>query len=158
MQVVPEAVPADGGVKIFGSILGGAGAKAVEAQRVLIVFPVFAVLAAGVHLAEHQLPVVALFLFVVVHGTAPAEVLHLHGEVLVAGDDDGVAVAFPCFIDGVGENLKHRVLTALQIVRAENDRGTLAHPVLALEHGDAGISVLFLFTFCHNHLTYLSIP
>ena len=54
-----------------------------------------------------------------------------------------IAVTFSCFIDGVGENLKHRMLAALQIVRAEDDSGTLAHPVLALEHGDAGISVLF---------------
>ena len=79
VQVVTKAVPADGGVKIFGSVLSGTGAKAVEAQRILVVFSVFAVLAAGVHFAEHQLPVIPLFLFVVIHGTAPAEVLHLHG-------------------------------------------------------------------------------
>ena len=78
VQIVPIAVPADGGVKKLRSVLGGAGAEAVQAKGILIVFPVLPVFAAGVHFAEHQLPVVALFLFVVVHGAAPAEILHLH--------------------------------------------------------------------------------
>ncbi len=29
VQIIPKSVPADGGVKIFGSVLGGAGAKAI---------------------------------------------------------------------------------------------------------------------------------
>ena len=151
VQIVPVAIPADGGVKKFRSILGGAGAEAVQAKGILIVFPVFPIFAAGVHFAEHQLPVVAFFLFVVVHGAAPAEILHFHAQIFVAGDNDGVAVAFPRLVDGVGENFKHRVLAALQIVRTKDDCRALAHPILALEHGDTGISVLFLFF----HVAYL---
>ena len=61
-RVYFEAVPVDGCVKVLAGVLGGAGAQAVEAQGVLIVVAVPAVLAAGVQLAEHQLPVVALLL------------------------------------------------------------------------------------------------
>ena len=158
MQIVPEAVPADGGIKEFRRVLGGTGAKAVQAQRILVVLTVLAILAAGVHLTEHQLPVVALFFFVVVHGTAAAKVLHFHAEVLVAGHKDGIAVPLSCLVDGVGENFKYRVLAAFQIVRTEDDRRTLANPVLSLEHGNTGVSVLFLFFSSHNvYLPYLSI-
>ena len=60
---------------------------------------------------------------------APAKVLHLDGLILVPGDDDQVAVALPGLVDGVGEDLEHRVLAALQPVRAENHPGPLPHPV-----------------------------
>ena len=150
VQIVAETIPADGGIKKFGSVLGGAGAQTVEAQAVLIVLAVFAVLAAGVHLAEHQFPVVALFLFVVVHGAAAAEVLHLHGEVFIPGDDDGVAMTLTRLVDGVAEDLKYRVLAAFQIVGAENNGRALAHPILAFQHGDTGVTVLFLFLYSHK--------
>ena len=150
VEGVFEAVPPDDRIKEFRGVLGGAGAQTVETEGVFVVFPVFAVFAAGVHFAEHQLPVVALLLLVVVHGAAPAKVLHLYAEVLVASDENGVPVALPGFVDGVGEDFKHRVLAALQIVGAEDHRRPLAHPVLALQHGDAGISVLFVLLFrCH---------
>ena len=158
VKVVPVSVPADGGVKVFRGVLGGTGTQAVQAQGVLVVLPVFPVLAAGVHLAEHQFPIVALFLLVVVHGAATSEVLHLHAQILVAGDDDGVAVALPGLVDCVGEDFKHRVLAALQVVGAEDHRRALAHPVFPLEHGDAGISVLFLLFRSHfPYLPWLSI-
>ncbi len=123
------AVPVDGCVEILAGVLGGAGAQAVEAQGILIVVAVPAVLAAGVQLTEHQLPVVALLLFVPVHRTAPAEVLHLDGLVLEPGDDDEIAVALPGLVDGVGHDLKHGMLAALQPVGAEDDAGALADPV-----------------------------
>ena len=72
------------------------------------------VLAAGVQLAEHQLPVELLLLLVPVHRAAPAEVLHLDGVILIPGDGDQGAVALPGLVDGVGQDLKDRVLTALQ--------------------------------------------
>ena len=153
MKIVAEAVTADGDVEEFGGVLGGAGAQAVQTQGVLVVLAVFAVLAAGVHLTEHQFPVVALFLFVPVHGTAAAEVFDFHGKVFVPGDHDGIAVAFSCFVDGVGEDLEHRMLAALQIVGTEDNGGTLAHPLLALEHGDAGIVILLLLLFCSHKCT-----
>ena len=116
MEIIPVAVPADGGVKEFRGILGGAGAQTVQAQGILVVFAILTVFAAGVHLAEHQLPVVALLPFIIIHGAATAEVLHLHAEVLIAGDNDGVTIALSGLIDGVGENLKNRVLAALQVI------------------------------------------
>ena len=120
--LVLEPVPVNHRVKILAGILGGAGAEAVQSQGIFIVVPVAVlVLAACVQLAEHQLPVVAALRLVPVLGTAPAEVLHLNGLVLVAGDGDEVAVALPGLVDGVGQDLKDGVLTAVQTVRAEDD-------------------------------------
>ena len=152
VQVVAAAIPADGGIEELRGVLGGTGAEAVEAQGILIVLPILAIFAAGVHLAENQLPVVAFFLFVVIHRAAPSKVLYLHAQVLVAGDDDGVAVALPRLVDGVGEDLKHRMLAALQVIGAKNNGRALTHPILPLQHGDAGIAVLFLLFCCHNSL------
>ena len=45
VERVFEAVPPDGGVKVFAGVLGGAGAQAVQAQGVLVVVPVAPVLA-----------------------------------------------------------------------------------------------------------------
>lgn len=144
MEVIAIPVPADGGIKKFGGILGSAGAKAIEAQGILVVFAVFAVLAASVHFAEHQLPVKPLFLFVIVHGAAAPKVLHLHAQVFVAGDNDGIAVPLPCFVNSIGQDFKDCVLAAFQIVRAKNNCRALTHPVFSLQHGDTGIAVLFL--------------
>ena len=116
VEGVFEAVPPDGRVKIFAGILGGTGAKAVQAQGVLIVVPISAVLSAGVQLAEHQLPVIFLLFLIPVHRTAPSLVLHLDGPIQEPGDGDQTAVTLPGLIDGIGHDLKDRVLTALQAV------------------------------------------
>ena len=103
MELVLKSVPPDGDIHVVRRILGGAGAQAVEAQGEFIVLPlVVAVLAPGVELAEHQFPVPALLLFVPVHGTAPALVLHLHAVVQITGDGDEPSVALPGLVDGVG--------------------------------------------------------
>ena len=103
MEGVLEAIPVDYRVKKLRRVLGGAGAQAVQAQGVLIVVPVAVlVLAAGVQLTEHQLPVIPPLRLVPIHGAAPAEVLHLDGPVLVPSDDDQVAVALPGLVDSVG--------------------------------------------------------
>ena len=47
VQGIPEAIPADSGIKELGSVLGSAEAQAVEAQGILVVLAVFAVLAAA---------------------------------------------------------------------------------------------------------------
>ena len=110
--------------------MGGAGAQTVETQGVLVVVAgAVVIFAAGVEFTVHQLPVVALFLFVPVHRAAPARVLHLDGTVGKAGEGDDPAVALPGLVDGVGENFKDRVLAAVQSVGAENNAGPLAHPV-----------------------------
>ena len=151
VEGVLEAVPVDDRVKVFAGVLGGAGAKAVEAQGILVVISLAVfVLAAGVQLAEHQLPVIAALRLVPVHGAAPAEVLHLDGLVLIPGDDDEIAVAFPGFVDGIGENFEHCVLAPLQPVGAEDDPRALAHPVCSLQGGDGLVVVGLLCGLCHD--------
>ena len=149
-QTVLVPVPPDGDVHILGGVLGGAGAQTVEAQGVFIVpaLVVF-VLAAGVQLAKDQLPVEALLRGVPVQRAAAAEILHLDGLVLKIGEGDEIAVTLPGLVDGVGEDLKDGVLAAVQPVGAEDDPGALAHPVRALQLGDAVVSVL-LVCFCHK--------
>ena len=150
VELILKAVPPDGDVHVAGGVLGGAGAQTIEAQRVFIVVTgEVIILAAGVQLTVHQFPVVALLLFVPVHRTAPAHVLHLNGAVGVPGDGDGPSVALPGLVNGVGENFKYRVLTAIQTVGAKNNAGTLAYPVRALQGRNAVITVILLFC-CHS--------
>ena len=138
------AVPVDDGVEEFAGVLGGAGAQAVEAQGVLVVVPLqVVVLAAGVELAEDQLPVELALLLVPVHRAAPAEVLHLDGLVGIPGHGDEIAVALPGLVDGVGEDLENGMLTALQPIGAENDTGPLTDPVGTLQGGDGVVAVVF---------------
>ncbi len=111
------------------SILGGAEAQTVQAQAELVVVLALAVLTAGVHLAEQQLPVVASLAVVPVHGHAAAKVFDDDAAILAAGDVDGVTVAVAGLVDGVGDNLKDGVGAALHAVRAKDDGRALAHTV-----------------------------
>ena len=114
--------------------MGGASAQTVEPQGVFIVVAaVVVVFSAGVQLAENQLPVELLLALVPVQRTAAALVLHFDGAVRVPGDGDEGAVALARLVDGVGEDLKDRVLAAVQPVGPENNTGTFPHPVRALE-------------------------
>ena len=133
VQGVLLTVPPDGDVHILAGVLGGAGTQAVQAQGVLVVVPVGAVLAAGVQFAEHQLPVELALFLVPVHRTAPALVLHLKGAVLKPGDSDERAVTLPRLIDGVGQDLKYGVLAAVQPIGAKDHPRALAHPVGPLQ-------------------------
>lgn len=133
VQGVFKPVAADGRVKILGRILRGAGAEAVQAQREFIVAArVVLVLTACVKLAEDKLPVVFSLFFVPVDRTAAPEVLDLNGMILIARHENLPAVALARFVDGVGQNFKNGVLTALQAVRAENDRRPQPDAVRAL--------------------------
>ena len=136
-------VPADGDVHILGGVLGGTGAQAVQAQGVLIVPAVgVLVLAAGIQLAEHQLPVIALLIGVPVHRAAAAKVLHLNGVILIIGEGDQVAMSLSCLIDGVGKNLKNGMFTSVQAVRTEDDPRPFSDPVRPFQLGYAVVSVL----------------
>ena len=135
VQAVLFPVAPDGHVHIFRGVLRGARTQPVETERVFVVLAlVVFVLAAGVHLAEDQLPVVALLLLVPVHRTAAPEIFHLNGLVFVARNGYNIAESLARLVDRVRENFKHRVLAALQPVRAEDDARTLAHALRALEH------------------------
>ena len=103
VELVLEAVPPDSDIHVGGGVLRGTGAKAVQAKRILVVaVPVVVVFAAGVELAEDQLPVPLLLFLVPVDGTASPLVLHLDTVVQVAGEGDETAVALPGLVDGVG--------------------------------------------------------
>ena len=142
VQAVLLSVAPHGHVHIAGGVLSGAGAQAVQAQRELVVLAVLVVvLAAGVQLAEHQLPVVASLFFVPVHRAAPALVLHLDGPVGEPGHSDELAVAAPGLVNGVGQYLEYRVLAALQPIRAKNDAGPLPYPVRPFQTGDTFIII-----------------
>ncbi len=98
------------------SVLGSAEAQTVQAEAELIVILTLAVLAACIHLAEQQLPVVAPFALVPVHGHTAAKVLNDDAAILTAGHVDGIAVAVAGFVDGVGDDLKDGVGAALHAV------------------------------------------
>ena len=150
VQIVPVAVPADGGVKIFRGVLRGACAEAVQAEAVFIIFAgIVVVFAACVHLAEDQLPVVALLLLVPVHGAAAAEVLALDALVEIARQCYNAAIARAGLVDGVRQDLEHRVFAALEPVRAEDHRRPFPDPVLALELGYALVAVGLGSVSCH---------
>ena len=156
VKAVLKAVAMDQGVKILGSILCGTGAQAVETQGVLIIVSLqVVVLAAGIEFAENQLPVELLLFFVPVHRAAPAEVLHFDGLVLVAGDGDGVSMAFAGLINGVAENFKNGVLAALQAVGPEDDSGPFPDPVRPFEGGDRVVAILLLAS-AFGHWTSLT--
>ena len=147
VELVLKAVPPDGDVHVAGGVLGGAGAQTVEAQRVFIVVTgEVIILAAGVQLAVHQFPVVALFLFVPVHRAAAAHILHLNRAVIVPRHSDDPAVALPGLVDGVGEDLKNRVFATVQTVGAKNDTGPFPDPVRAFQRRDAVIAIILFFS------------
>ena len=154
VQAVLEAVTDDSDVHVLRGILRRAGAQTVQAERKLIVFAgVVLVLAACVQLAEDQLPVVALLVFVPFDRDTAAMVSDFDRAVRIARGDDLGAVALSCLVDRVGQNLKDRVLAALQSVRAEDNARALAHTVRALQRGDAFIAVRRL---CFAHIYFNS--
>ena len=82
VQGVFVPVAPDGHVHIARGILRRARAEAVEAEGVFVVVAVqVVVLAAGIELAVHELPVEALFLGVIVHRAAAAHVLYFDAVV-----------------------------------------------------------------------------
>ena len=155
IQVVVLAVPVDVRGHPVAGVLGGAQAQAVQAQGELIIIIPGRVLAACVHLAEQQLPVVPILALVVIHGHTAAEVLHLNASVLEAGDNDFIAVSFPGLVNGVGEDLENGMGAALHAVGAENNGWALANPIRAFQAGNAFV-VVGLFV-CHGCLRTLSI-
>ena len=153
MQRIPVPVAPDGHVHVARGVLRGAGAETVETERILVALAgIVVVLAAGVQLAVDKLPVHAVFPGVEVHRAAAPLILDLNTVVKIARDGDELAVSLARFVDGVGEDLKHRVFAALQPVRAENDSRALAHTLRPRERGDALIAVILFSCLCHSLL------
>ena len=100
MERISESISVHRNIHVFGGILGSTGSESVQAEGIFIVFALIVVVfSAGVELAENQLPVIALFFFVVVDRDPAAAVLDLNGFVKEAGDDDFFSEAFSCFIN-----------------------------------------------------------
>ena len=116
MQLVTEAIPIDFHVHIGRGKLRCTQPQAVQAQRIGVVVAIGVILSAGIQFTEHQFPVIAIFLAVKVHGAASPEVLDRDGMVVVLGDDDFIAKARTGFVDGIGNDFKYRVCTAIHAV------------------------------------------
>ena len=116
MQLVTEAIPIDFHVHIGRGKLRCTQPQAVQAQRIGVVVAIGVILSAGIQFTEHQFPVIAIFLAVKVHRAASPEVLDCDGMVVVLGDDDFIAKARTGFINGVGDDFKYRVCTAVHAV------------------------------------------
>ena len=103
MQGVFVAVAPHRDVHVLGSVLGSARTQAVGAEREVVVAAlVVVVFAAGVELAEYQLPVKALFGRVPVERAAASVVLYLDGAVAEGGKGDELAIALARLVNGVG--------------------------------------------------------
>ena len=98
VKVISEPVTHDLNVHIFRGILRRAETESVQTEREFVALTARVIFAAGVELAVHELPVIALLRTVVVDGTAASEVLDLDVVVSVMGDDYLVSVACSCLI------------------------------------------------------------
>ena len=152
MDRVAGPIPKHLRVHKFRRILGCTETKAVETEGELItsIFRVRVVLSAGIHLTEYQLPVVLLLVLVIVHRDSAAEILDTNALVEILCDNDFLTIALSGLVDGVGENLKKGVLTAVHSVGAKDDSRTFADPVRPLQLGDLVIGITC--RFCHNFL------
>ena len=102
VQGIFVSVAPDRHVHVFGCVLRRAGTETVETEgKFIVAARVVFVLAAGVQLAEDQLPVVALLVRVPVERAAASEVRDFYGFVLKVGESDKIAVALSRLVDGV---------------------------------------------------------
>ena len=127
----------------------GINAKTYNTIIAVITAVVIVIFAACVHFAEKQLPVVLVLLGVKVNGNAATKVLYLDRHIGIAGNDNLIAVTLTGFVNRVGYDFKNGVLTAVDIVRAEDNRRTLANSVRSLQHFYTFVAVLCNF-FSHN--------
>ena len=153
MKIVQKSVAADFNVHPFGGILRGAKAKSVKTQGIFII-AAGVIFSSGIKLTKKQLPVIALLVAVPIHRAAAAEILHLYGTVLIPRYRYLVAIAGSRFVNGVGYNLKNRMLAALYSVRTEYNRRALSYSVCAFKGLYAFVSV-FLAFLRHAFLRYI---
>ena len=117
VQFVEEAIAAYFNVHICRRILRCAQAQAVESKRVLVVLArIVIILTARVELAKDQLPVILVGLGIKVDRNTPSKVLDLDRVVRISGNDDLVSEALTRFVNGVGYDLKNRVLATVNTV------------------------------------------
>lgn len=108
-------VAPDGHIHIARGVLRGAGAEAVEAEGIFVVVAVeIVVLAAGVKLAVHKLPIVAPLSLVVSERNAAPAVVNLDRVVGKYGYGYHVAEALARFIDGVRGLFRKRTARSRQ--------------------------------------------
>ena len=150
VQGVLVAVTPNGDVHVLGSVLSRAGAQAVGAEREVVVAAlVVVILAAGVELAEDELPVKALLGRVPVERAATAIVLYLDRAIAKGGKGDELAVALARLVNGVGQDLEGGMRAAVEPVRAKDDGGAQAYALLVLELADTVVTIV-CGVFCHT--------
>ena len=114
VELVLKTVPPDSDVHVTGSILGGAGAKSIQTQGVFVIFSlIIFIFATGIEFAEDKLPVPTLLLLVPIHGTPPPLILHFNTVVEETGYGNQLSMPLSGLVNGVGKNLKHRLLAAI---------------------------------------------
>ena len=149
VQGVLVAVAPNRDVHVLGCVLGRARAQAVGAEREVVVAAlVVVVLAAGVELAEDELPVKALLGRVPVERAATAVVLYLNGAIAKGGKGDELAVALARLVNGVGQDLEGGMRAAVEPVRAKDDGGAQAYALLVLELTNTVVTIV-CGVFCH---------
>ena len=150
VQGVLVAVAPNRDVHVLGCVLGRARAQAVGTEREVVVAAlVVIVFAAGVELAEDELPVKALLGGVPVERAAAAVVLYLDRAIAKGGKGDELAVALARLVNGVGQDLKGSVCAAIESVRAEDDGRAQAYAFLVLELADTVVTIV-CGVFCHT--------
>ena len=131
-------------------------AKAVQAKRKLVgrACIIVVVFSARIKLAEYELPVIALFLLIISERNAASEVLHLNGKIQKLLNDNTIAVALSRLVHRVGKNLKKGMLTALKIVRSEDNGRALSDALRTLQGFDTGVIIFCCFgrSLCHLRL------
>ena len=136
-------------VHVLGSVLRRARTESVHSERIFVsrLARVVVVLASGVKLAVHKLPIVAPLSLVVSERNAASAVVNLDRVVGKYGYGYHVAEALARFIDGVRDYFENGLLAAVKTVGAENDRRALADSVRTLERNDRlfGVALFFLW-------------
>ena len=150
VQGVLVAVAPNRDVHVLGCVLGRARAQAVGTEREVVVAAlVVIVFATGVELAKDEFPVKALLGRVPVERAATAVVLYLNGAIAKGGKGDELAVALARLVNGVGQNLKGSVCTAIEPVRAKDNGGAQTYTLLVFELADTVVTIV-CGVFCHT--------
>ena len=150
VQGVLVTVTPNGDVHVLGSVLSRAGAQAVGAEREVVVAALIVVIfAAGIELAEDELPVKALLGGVPIEWAAAAVILYLDRAIAKGGKGDELAVALARLVNGVGQDLEGGMRAAIEAVRAKDDGGAQAYALLVLELADTVVTIV-CGVFCHT--------
>ena len=116
VQVVLIAVPNNFHIHIGRCKLGGTQTQAVESQGIGIVVLAGIIFSSGIQFTVYQFPVIPIFILVKIHRTSTAEVLYFYRVILILRHNNFSAVSCAGFINGIGNDFKNRMGTAIQTI------------------------------------------